>query len=217
MGKVSQDLPADLLALRQQAEQAKATAERLSKLVPALQVDAEDPLGAKEERDRKRHEFSRALKAVAASNRAAERLAASEERRRRHLAQIHIGAKALGLDAETYRAQVGRLSGGRCASAGGLTDAERLALLGEYRAAGWRPIPPRGARRSRPTRTKQGLSEWVRALLADAQRLDDYADSIARKRFDVERWEWLDFEALAKLGQMLQIDARRHGRQGHGW
>lgn len=136
-------------------------------------------------------------------------IAAEEARRKAHLAMIHLAPGKLCIPQETYRLMVKRISGGRTTSARELTDPERLRLLKEFRQSGWKATPHQGARVNRAPRTKEDAVAWVRALLADAGRLDPYADSIALRSFKVERWEWLDFEQTCKLGQMFIIDARR--------
>ena len=142
-----------------------------------------------------------------------ERLAREQARRSRQLAQIHLAAKALDLDEHSYRAGIVALSGGRVSSAAGLDRREREALLADYQRGGWRPTLPKGVRATRPARFKVDLTSKVRALLADARRPDAYADAIADRSFGLPRWEWLNWEQLRKLAQMLIIDQRRRGRR----
>ena len=61
---------------------------------------------------------------------------AADPARNKQLAAIHTMAKEIGLGEEEYRALVGRVSGGRTESAGGLADAGRAALLDELRKLG---------------------------------------------------------------------------------
>ena len=128
------------------------------------------------------------------------------------LAKLRSAATQLGLDEATRRAGSARLTGGRTDSTAALSARERQALLAEYRAAGWRPTPkakPRALAQARATQTKEALASKVRALLLDAGRTDAYANAIARRSFQVERWEWLEWEDLKKLVQMLVIDQQR--------
>jgi len=64
--------------------------------------------------------------------------------RRARLAQIHLACKALGLDEDTYRDLVDRLTG--CRSAGDLSLVQLDLVLAEFRRLGWKAAPPRGAR-----------------------------------------------------------------------
>lgn len=52
------------------------------------------------------------------------------------LAQIHIAKKQLGLDDDTYRDVLDRITGQR--SARGLTDRAKLDLLTEFKRMGWK-------------------------------------------------------------------------------
>lgn len=73
----------------------------------------------------------------------------SHSSRNGDLAKIHIAKKQLGLDDETYRALVARVSAdfrpeSPVDSAGALTAAERQALLQELRRLGYQAGPPQG-------------------------------------------------------------------------
>lgn len=156
-------------------------------------------------------EAQRLARDEAARLRAAIAAAAAQAKRERRL--IGLARRQLGVPDDSHAARVHRLSGGRTRTTLECTAGERAAILAEYRAHGWRPRPPRGARTTRPPRTKAALTGKVRALLADAQRPEAYADAIARERFGVARWEWLAFADLLKLTQMLAIDQRRRARR----
>lgn len=139
------------------------------------------------------------------------RLREARKRRTADLARLHVARKDLGLDADTWKMTISGLVAGRTTSSGALTAVERKTLIGALKARGWTPTrsPGRRVRRFRVPETKEALAGKVRALLLDAGRPDAYADAIASSRFAVERWEWLDWEALKKLMQMLVIDQRR--------
>jgi len=62
--------------------------------------------------------------------------------RQSELAKIHLAKKQLGLDDDTYRAVIERITKGRTDSSGEMTEAERLALLDEFARKGFRPAPP---------------------------------------------------------------------------
>lgn len=112
-------------------------------------------------------------------------LANAEEERKRALARLHIAASQLGLDETTRRAQIARISGGRTASAAGLTAKERAALDGEYRAAGWRARKADGGRRGDPqadAETRRPTLARVRALLSEQALPWSYAEAILRRQ-----------------------------------
>jgi phage gp16-like protein len=64
--------------------------------------------------------------------------------RQAELAKIHLAKKQLGLDDDTYRAIIERITKGRTDSSGEMTAAERGALLDEFARKGFQVAPPRG-------------------------------------------------------------------------
>jgi len=54
------------------------------------------------------------------------------------LATIHVAKKQLGLDEDTYRAVLNRVTGK--SSSGAMTEAERVAVVDEMRRLGFRPV-----------------------------------------------------------------------------
>ncbi len=132
----------------------------------------------------------------------------SKDRRERELAQIHIAAKELCLDRDTYEAMLEALAGVRSASA--LDAAQRRQVLEHLRSRGWQP---RRRGRSRAAPDRRELVAKVRAQLAAAGRPDAYADALARRMFGVERFEWCRSHQLRRLVAALTYDARRQGRE----
>ncbi len=63
--------------------------------------------------------------------------------RQAELAKIHLAKKQLGLDDDTYRAVIERITKGRTDSSGEMTEAERRALLDEFARKGYQSAPPR--------------------------------------------------------------------------
>ena len=115
------------------------------------------------------------------------------------LAAIHVGKKALGLDDETYRDLLERVTGKR--SAGQLDDSGRQAVLSEMRRLGF---APKGGGRRRPA--KGPLVSKMRALWLSLYNLGEVGDpsdgalakfaaaqTVSAARPDgVQRLEWLD-------------------------
>lgn len=165
--------------------------------------------------------------APAALARAQRQLAAYERRRKAELALIHIGWHQLGLAGdqhqETRHSQVRRADAAARGvpeeaagtSSGDLCRAGREALLRELTASGWQPArkAPRRVRQRQAAETVESVSAKIRALLLDGGYGDEYASSIAQRTWGVDRWEWLGYDELTRLMQMLQIHARRQGRQ----
>lgn len=128
-------------------------------------------------------------------------------RRQSELAKIHVAKKQLGLDDEVYRAMLRHVAG--VESAADLDAAGRAMVLDHLRRAGFRDA----RKRTTPAPDRAALVSKVRAFLANAKRPDSYADSMARRMFRVDRYEWLDTDQLGRLVAALWYDARRHGRK----
>lgn len=122
------------------------------------------------------------------------------ERRQSDLAAIHIAAKQLGLDRETYVAIVHRISGK--ASSADLDHDGRRALLDELRRLG-APRPPVRTRRGTtkpgdyPGRPRNADSNAmpemitkIEAQLTDMKLEWAYADAIVRRMFKIEKVAW---------------------------
>ncbi|MCD7046654.1 regulatory protein GemA [Pseudomonas marginalis] len=132
--------------------------------------------------------------------------------RNTQLSKIHIAKKDLGLDDETYRALLDRISGVQ--SAKDLKPLQIGAVLAELQRLGWKPKRASKAGRKSPVTPvdRQKLMSKVGAFLAEAKRTWAYADGMALRMFKVERVDWLDSEQLRKLVAALTYDAKRHGR-----
>lgn len=87
--------------------------------------------------------------------------------RKAMLAKVHIARKDLGLDEDTYRDIIRRVSDGRTDSSGKLRFGELHDLLQEFKAKGWKPkaaATGRGAARDPQSSKIRAL--WL--ALADA-------------------------------------------------
>lgn len=132
-------------------------------------------------------------------------------RRRAELARIHLQAQQLGLDEDTYRAMLRRLTGRE--SAGEMTDAERARVLDFMkRQLGARRYPGRPHSMDADTAQAPGLRK-IEAFLAEAGRPWSYADAMAQRIAKVERCAFLDSEGARKVLAALSYDAKRHGRR----
>lgn len=128
------------------------------------------------------------------------------------LAQIHIAKAQLGLSDEDYRAILARTAGVN--SAKELTNRTVGGVMHEFRRLGFEPKPAKKAGRKAPRtpRSRQNVMAKIEAMLTHAQRPWAYADSMAKRMFNVERVDWLDDDQLHRLMTGLIIDAKRQGR-----
>lgn len=138
--------------------------------------------------------------------------AKGRDRRSRELAQIHQGAKALGMDTRDkdddspYRAMLWSVA--RVRSAGDLDAGGRHAVIQHMKALGYQPRQWR----PRPSGDRQALLGKVRKQLDVAGRDEAYADALAKRICKVERLIWCDAQQLRKIIAALSYDAQRHGR-----
>lgn len=115
-------------------------------------------------------------------------------RRRKELAKIHVLTKSAGLDEDTYRDVLERLTGQR--SAARLTDAQRATVLDHLQklTAGKRTYPGRPHNITHSDRSP--LLTKVEALLADQGLPWSYAAGIARQMYQREKLEFCDQRQL---------------------
>ncbi|QHP82373.1 regulatory protein GemA [Pectobacterium odoriferum] len=126
---------------------------------------------------------------------------------RRMIGAIKAGQSALGWDDETYRSVLARLTGKPSSTLCTITELEKVK---EYmHQQGWpRKVKNHGRKPSVPASKKTVLSK-IEALLADAGRPWQYAETMAKNMFGVRYVDWLDIQQLTKLMQALIIDAKR--------
>lgn len=140
--------------------------------------------------------------------------------RKRVLGAIHIAAKQLGLDEETYRSLIARVSaahGAEQTSCATCTPAQLNAIANELRRISGKPAQAAQNARTWAGKPKGDLSPQlakIEALLADAGREWAYVHSLTKKLCKgVARVEWCNQDQLAKVIAALQIDADRRARR----
>ncbi|AIK14246.1 hypothetical protein GZ59_24490 [Pectobacterium atrosepticum] len=126
---------------------------------------------------------------------------------RRMIGAIKAGQSALGWDDATYRSVLARITGKSSSTLCTITELEKVK---EYmHQQGYpRKAKSHGRKPSVPASKKTVLSK-IEALLADAQRPWQYAETMAKNMFGVRYIDWLDIQQLTKLMQALIIDAKR--------
>lgn len=108
------------------------------------------------------------------------------------LSKIHIAKGQLGMDDDSYRAMLLRISNGKTNSSKGLTLAQAEKVLEEFKAKGWKPKPSSKSK-GKPKNFDQMPARItkIEALLADMRLPWAYADALARQMFKVERIAWV--------------------------
>lgn len=135
------------------------------------------------------------------------------ERRKRDLAAIHASKKQLGLDDDTYRDLVERVSSETgnpgVRSSAELTDDGRRKLLEEMRRQG--AVKP-GQYPGRPKHMPKGdMMKRVEQLLTGMGLPWSYADTLAKHMYRCERVAWLKTTAHLR-GIIAALDAEYHRR-----
>jgi len=129
------------------------------------------------------------------------------------LAKVHIAKKDLGLDGETYRAVLTRVTGHD--SSADCSVPELVRAVAEFRRLGWTPTSkaqPAGKSASKPPKGKAPLMGKITALLAEAKRPDAYAEAMARRMYKRDALAFCTVPELQGIVAALVKDAKRHGR-----
>jgi phage gp16-like protein len=130
----------------------------------------------------------------------------------KHLRRVvKTGQSKLGWSDDIYQAVLMRLTGKVSSTQCNATELDKVLVF--MRSKGFKPV----RRKAQPAKAKKAtgpLLKRINALLIKHGRPSTYADSIAKNRFNVDKLEWLDYEQLKKIMQMLSIDDRRRGKHG---
>ncbi|WP_439258286.1 gp16 family protein [Lonepinella sp. BR2271] len=127
---------------------------------------------------------------------------------------IHIGKQQLGMDEVSYRALLVQMTGKDSCKLLGLAELE--AVFGMMKQKGFKPTTTKfkGQKRAIPRADKQKYLAKITALLANLGLPVQYADSMAKKAFNVDFVHWLEPWQLHKVVQMLAVYEYR--KQGAG-
>lgn len=138
-------------------------------------------------------------------------------------AKIHIGAKELGLDEDTRRAVLKKITGHL--SSKDCTDAQLIMVLAHYRSLGWspagaaKPAPAaRKAPRSDRNPAKHPVAKKARALWISLHQLGAVRDpseraleAFGKRQLGVDRLQWADQSQGHRLIEALKAMAERAG------
>ncbi|WP_119304975.1 gp16 family protein [Dongia deserti] len=141
---------------------------------------------------------------------------ATDLRRKKELAKIHLAKKALGMDDDTYRAMLSRVAGKE--SAGDLDQVGRTKVLDHLKASGFsdRPKPPKRAG-TRPLAPGAEASK-ARALWLALYQLGEVRDpseaglsAYVKRITSRDALQWCDQNEVAKVINTLRAWADRVG------
>lgn len=126
---------------------------------------------------------------------------------------IKAAQQYLKFDDETYRSILVRMTGKN--SAKKLTLDELSQVRDYLHDQGYpRTSAKKYGRRPNVPATRESILSKIEALLADAGRPWEYAESMANHMFGREKIEWLTFDELSNLMKALIIDAKRRAKNG---
>ena len=140
------------------------------------------------------------------------RLVDPAQQRRRDLAAIHVGKKALGLDDDTYRSMLWTVA--RVKSAADLDHQGRAAVLEHMRSRGFARKEEPAAR---PAGTKPIVAADRQALIDEIERRLGsrpwkYARAMAERMFKLQL-EWCQPDHLRRLVAALEYDRQRKAKK----
>ena len=123
--------------------------------------------------------------------------------RAHHIRLIKMGQQQIGWDDATYRAQLESLTGKRSATE--MSDAEHSKVIEHLQAHG-AMLKWSKRRATQVTDAKKPQISLIRVLLTQLGNYgDNYADSISRRMFKVDRYEWLDSKRLTAIITALNV------------
>lgn len=133
-------------------------------------------------------------------------------KRKQLMAQIHIAKKDLGLDDESYRAILWRVS--QKESCADMTVTQLVDVVKEMKRLGFKVqstarSKANHGKKPNAVQSKQALMNKIEAILADMNLSWAYAHAMARKMFGVDQVHWLDDNHLYKLTQALAVYQRK--------
>ncbi|WP_170113245.1 gp16 family protein [Ahniella affigens] len=125
--------------------------------------------------------------------------------------KIHAAARALTLDDDTYRDMLHRVTGKRSCADMNTVQLEAVSRELDRLQGNARPQSLANG----PVTIQEGcraMMTKVERLLISRDRQWEYAHSMARHMFKVDRVEWLRPADLHKLVAALEIDSRRRSK-----
>lgn len=128
------------------------------------------------------------------------------------MAKIHIGKKDLGLDDDTYRDVLWRVTGKR--SCKDMTIAQLQDVVKDMENSGFKPkAAPKHGRKPSVIGKREPLMGKIHAMLTDMGLHWNYAHGMADSMFKIKRLQWLNDNQLYKLTQALSVHQQREAKK----
>ncbi|BEO10285.1 hypothetical protein SMQC15_31970 [Serratia marcescens] len=121
---------------------------------------------------------------------------------------IKAGQAFLGMDDDTYRQMIARVTDGKTSCR--QCSLDELQCVREYlHQQGFPRKTARHGRRPKVARSREAILAKIEALLAEAKRPWNYAEGLAAHMYQQHVLEWLTVEQLSAVMKALIIDAKR--------
>lgn len=134
------------------------------------------------------------------------------EARRKLLAKVHMGSKALGIEEEDYRALLERLTGHD--SAAQCDDRQLQAVITEFGRMGWQSFGGHRKRTPGESQTvRKARAMWIslHQLGAISDGSDAALEAFGRRQLKVDRLQWANERQAYRLIEALKAIADRNG------
>lgn len=128
------------------------------------------------------------------------------------MAKIHIAKKELGLDDDTYRDVLWRVTGKR--SCKDMTIAQLQDVVKDMEKSGFKPkAAPKHGKKPSVIGKREPLMGKIHAMLTDMGLHWNYAHGMADSMFKIKRLQWLNDSQLYKLTQALSVHQQREAKK----
>ena len=130
------------------------------------------------------------------------------------ITRIHVAkSQTPGMDDDSYRAMLLRISDGKTNSSTQLTVRQAEAVLEEFKAKGWKPKPAaRSAGKPHNFKQLSNEIEVIEAQLTSMRLPWSYADAIAKRQFGIAKVAWLKKpEQLKAVLAALHVEQEKRG------
>lgn len=128
------------------------------------------------------------------------------------MAKIHIAKKDLGLDDDTYRDVLWRVTGKR--SCKDMTIAQLQDVVKDMEKSGFKPkAAPKHGKKPSVVGKREPLMGKIHAMLTDMGLHWNYAHGMADSMFKIKRLQWLNDNQLYKLTQALSVHQNREAKK----